>query len=235
MVRILHLIIEILRSWKHSRGKRYFSETGEDAILFDIFKNRRGSFLDIGAAHPVIGSNTYGLYRRGWSGIGVDLLSEFKPLWKVMRPRDSFHTGAVTSATGEIEFAKFSNKLLSTIDRDVIEFHKRRGAEFEISFVNSLNISTLLPRELASSDNFVLNVDVEGAEFEVLELINFKSQRPKVICIESWTAPWEKETTAHRLLVLNDYLLYAYSGLSSFYIASECVNEIRGIRASLSI
>jgi hypothetical protein len=234
MKNMFRIAIEVLRSLKHSQGKRFFSETGEDAILFDIFKNSGGQFLDIGAAHPVVGSNTYGLYRRGWTGTGVDLLAEFAPLWKVMRSRDSFLIGAVTSEKGEIEFAKFTNKLLSTIDQNVIKFHKKRGVKYETSIIKTLSIDDLLPTSLSSSENFVLNIDVEGAEYKVLELINFTTQRPKVICIESWSVPWETETPSHKLLLSCNYVLYAYTGLSSFYIARERLNELRGMRPDLS-
>lgn len=227
-------LIEILRCLKHSRGKRFFSETGEDSVLLDIFKNGSGRYLDIGAANPVVGSNTYALYRRGWAGIGVDLLSEFSPLWKVMRPRDTFLAGAVTSENGEIEFAKFSNKLLSTIDKDVIEFHRKRGVKFETSLIKTLGIKSLLPPILTSRENFVLNVDVEGAEYLVLQLIDFENQRPMVICIESWTVPWEKETPIHKLLISHGYVLYAYTGLSSFYVAGERIKDLRGMRAGLA-
>jgi len=226
--------IQIARAIKHSFGKKFYSETGEDSILFDIFKISKGTYLDIGAAHPVIGSNTYGLYRRGWKGTGVDLLAEFQPIWKIMRPKDQFLVGAVTSKSGEVEFVEFENKLLSTLDRDVIEFHKQRGEKFEISKVMSIGINNLIPEKISSSENFVLNIDVEGSELDVLQQMDLSKQRPKVICIESWIVPWEKETPVHKLLTSSSYKLYAYTGLSAFYVASEEVSHLRGIRASLA-
>ena len=59
---MVNQIVLFLRNLKHSKGKKYYSETGEDITISEVFNNQTGTYLDIGSGHPVIGSNTYYYY-----------------------------------------------------------------------------------------------------------------------------------------------------------------------------
>ena len=56
--------------------KRCYSQCGEELILRSMLnsigKTGIGTFIDIGAHHPIHGSNTYYFYRLGWSGVNID-------------------------------------------------------------------------------------------------------------------------------------------------------------------
>ena len=54
-----------------ARVKGSYSDFGEDQIIQRVFGDYKGLHLDIGAGHPVIGSNTCLFYKKGWSGITV--------------------------------------------------------------------------------------------------------------------------------------------------------------------
>ena len=50
------------------------SQSGEDKFITKLFdENFKGKFLDIGCYHPTRHNNTYELYKKGWSGINIDL------------------------------------------------------------------------------------------------------------------------------------------------------------------
>ena len=51
------------------KSKVSYSDFKEDLILEGIFGSLTGSYVDVGAGHPVIGSNSYLFYKKGWSGI----------------------------------------------------------------------------------------------------------------------------------------------------------------------
>src|SRR5438552_13668137 len=56
-----------------------FSQLGEDLAicrLTDELALDRGVYVDAGAFHPIFGSNTLLLHKRGWRGINVDLAVE---------------------------------------------------------------------------------------------------------------------------------------------------------------
>ena len=50
-----------------------YTRNFEDVILQRVFENMpEGCYVDVGASAPVIDSNTYALYTRGWRGICID-------------------------------------------------------------------------------------------------------------------------------------------------------------------
>ncbi len=70
------------------------SQAGQDlwvkAMLIDTGMVPRGTFLDIGANHPVELSNTYALEQQGWSGVLVDNDSVVMDLCTAARPKTPF-------------------------------------------------------------------------------------------------------------------------------------------------
>ena len=49
-----------------------YSQYGEDRAIVELFGDHVGRFLDIGAWHPTVFSNTRALFERGWSGVMVE-------------------------------------------------------------------------------------------------------------------------------------------------------------------
>ena len=180
------MYIEIARSLKHMKGKKYFSETGEDSILLSYLGTEKGSFLDIGAGHPIIGSNTYALYIRGWKGTAIEPIGSYRQIWRFIRKRDTFIKAVVSEQEGTKTFYEFQNPLLSTLDESVARFHEEKGKKFETYKVDSIKLSNLLPNNLSSKESFLLNIDVEGAEIDVLKGNDFLQKRPRFIDIEAW-------------------------------------------------
>jgi len=52
---------------------------GEDIFINNFFKNKKnGIYLDVGAYHPLDGSNTYLLFKKkNWQGIKIDFIHHF--------------------------------------------------------------------------------------------------------------------------------------------------------------
>jgi hypothetical protein len=47
---------------------------GEDLIIDKFFrKKRKGFYVDVGCYHPLDGNNTCLLYKKGWSGMNIDV------------------------------------------------------------------------------------------------------------------------------------------------------------------
>jgi len=51
-----------------------YAMEGEDIILRSLLRKKtgEGSYFDIGSSEPILNSNTYLFYKRGWRGIAVD-------------------------------------------------------------------------------------------------------------------------------------------------------------------
>ena len=223
-----------LRLLKYRNGKAYYSETGEDAVIEQIFANEIGKYVDVGASHPIIGNNTYKFYKRGWKGIGIEPIKTYEKLWKIARPKDKFFQGVVSDSMDDVEFVEFSNSLLSSTDKALIEEHKRRGIASIQYSVKAISLKNLLPEKLSPNEPYLVSIDVEGAELTVLKTINFNQQRPRVILIESWSLPWEKKNKAISYLENHaSYQLFAYTGLTAVMVPSEIMKRVRGLRAKL--
>ena len=103
-------------------GKRSYAQSGEDIIAWGELKNsknqkikkakgERGFYVDVGAYHPKLLSNTYLFYKKGWRGICVDPNPEMASLFRVARPRDVFLNVGVG---GDKELKNSRNQELKT-------------------------------------------------------------------------------------------------------------------------
>ncbi len=80
-------------------GKRSYSQSGEDVVVDSILnRQKKGFYVDIGAFHPKVFSNTYLFYKRGWRGVCVEPNPEAKWKFEMVRPRDTFVNVGVTSS-----------------------------------------------------------------------------------------------------------------------------------------
>jgi hypothetical protein len=138
-----------------------YSQFGEDAVL-RLLLPPKGRYIDVGCYHPKLYSNTYALYRRGWSGIAIDPNKKAQSLFKIFRPRDRFVCAAIGQGTAS--YSQF-----------------RDAAYNKLAPGNSI---TLMPLSAIVDGPFdFLNVDCEGWDRKVLQSYNWK-YKPRVICTE---------------------------------------------------
>jgi len=50
-----------------------YSQAGQSAFVHALLPKTDGTYIDIGACHPVEINNTYGLEQLGWRGVSVDI------------------------------------------------------------------------------------------------------------------------------------------------------------------
>ena len=158
---------------------------GEDLIISDLTKNiKNGFYVDAGCYHPLHLSNTYLLYKRSWSGINIDI-SEFSiKLFNYLRPNDVNINSAVSDTEKEISFY-YQKKLsqLSTIKKAIS--NERMQGNIKEKKIKSLKLNSILNQSKFKNRQIdFLNIDVEGADFEVLKSLDFTIYEPKIICIE---------------------------------------------------
>jgi hypothetical protein len=66
--------------------KETYSQSGQD--LWVLSKVPIGTYLEIGASHPIDINNTYLLEQNGWSGISIDIDDQCQQLWKQTRENE---------------------------------------------------------------------------------------------------------------------------------------------------
>jgi hypothetical protein len=163
-----------------------YSIEGTDLILRSILRDvKSGTYLDVGANHPISISNTYLFYQLGWRGLAVDGHDKFAYLWSQFRAGDTFLTAIVSDAVKEVIFTMFPDDSISSIDEKTISRYKMR---FEESLISSSSQSTTTIYDIWKSyldaEVHLLSLDIEGEELNALRGANLDVFRPGVISVE---------------------------------------------------
>ncbi len=165
--------------------RKSYSMDGEDTEIVKYFDNKKnGFYVDVGSYHPIERNNTMLLYNKGWEGINIDISDFSIKLFDQLRPRDINLNLAVSKNEGEIEMY-FQKKLsqLSTIKKEQIK--KSFQGEVKIRKIISKTLTSILDEsKFANKKIDFLDIDVEGADMDVLESLDFEKYSPKLICIE---------------------------------------------------
>src|SRR6267142_1980277 len=82
-----------------------YTQNLEDYHLSLAFAGRKsGTYIDVGAGHPVADNVSFWFYERGWRGVVVEPQAELADLYARLRPRDTAVRGLVGRQNGEIDF-----------------------------------------------------------------------------------------------------------------------------------
>jgi FkbM family methyltransferase len=207
--------------------RRSFSQQGEDLVLDRIITrvlnwniNVPRYYLDIGAYHPLDHSVTYLLYRRGWHGIAFDPSRPTHEAFKSWRKRDQFVRAVVGDVDGvEVDFfTPKSGGEMSLINTKYpsAEINYESSKSFQVNLCSELE-----RRGVPKID--LMNIDVEGAELEILETFDFERYKPSVIAIEIHGNDIVKclESDVATLLIRKGYRLVACSVITYFFVKYE--------------
>ena len=165
--------------------RKSYSMDGEDVEISKCFKDKQnGFYVDVGAYHPIERNNTMLLYRKGWEGVNIDISSFSIKLFNHLRPRDINLNLAISKNEGDIEMY-FQKKLsqLSTIKKTQIK-KSFQGKVKTRKIVSKTLTSVLDDSKFKERKIDFLDIDVEGADMDVLESLDFKRYSPKAICVE---------------------------------------------------
>ena len=179
----LKLFINLIK-YRGAFLKKQYSKNGEDQYLKKIFRNlNKGIYLDIGAYHPYRASNTFLLYKKGWNGINVDINKESIDLFNIARPKDTNLNIAIGNKN-EVKtfYYKKQRHPMNTLNK---EFAKRYFYRNKTR-IKKNKIVTKTFDYLVKNIKYIdlLDIDVEGNEYEIIRKINFKKINFKVILVE---------------------------------------------------
>ena len=165
-----------------------FSQNGEDVMLSNMFSRlRKGFFIDVGAHHPFRFSNTYLLYRRGWSGINIDALPGTKKLFEQYRPRDITIEMGVSDVPGSLTYWSFEEPAYNTFEQSLGEERSTTGVSrlVEKKLIQALPLCNILNDCVHGSQPIdLLTIDVEGFDLKVLRSNDWNRYRPRIVLCE---------------------------------------------------
>lgn len=207
--------------------KRAYGHFGDDIAIecllretFGLDALRSGFYVDVGAFHPTKYSNTYRLYRRGWSGIVIDLEPEKIKAFRIRRPRDIAVQAAVSTTPGELTFYGDSFSPFTTA-------HASNAGALERSTRFQLATRTLT--DIIDQTRYrdrqidLLDVDCEGMDLEVLQSLDFDRYGPKIVSVEIHAPSIEavQNSDVHGFLRGQGYNYVNRIGPTSLFVRSE--------------
>ncbi len=151
-------------------------------IFLDAIWKKRGPgyFVEIGAFEGAKKNSTIILENKGWQGVCVEPTPEsFKKLTQNRKCR--CENVAIWKEEGSIEFANYKEKpawngIVETLD----EYHQKR-----IDMATTITVPTKTWDQLNFAPHIdYLQIDVEGAELQILDCIDWSKQKISYICIE---------------------------------------------------
>lgn len=192
-----------------------YSQFGEDIIINRFFRRQKvGFYIDVGCFHPLKYNNIWLLYKKGWSGINIDIDRSKILLFDKRRPRDTNIACAVANYNGVAPFFSSSDySLTTTLSKNFADDH---GA----CIAGEVKVSKL--SDIISEANFngisidLLSIDVEGLDLEVLKSLDFNCYKPRLVAVETNASTLNDvlHTEVYQFLTDRGYVMLAWCGLT---------------------
>jgi FkbM family methyltransferase len=176
-----------------TKAKTSYAQHGEDVLFLEglkTYKTQNAIYVDVGANHPTVISNTYLLYRNGMRGVVVEPHRELVELHKKTRPED-YH---IDCGCGE----KPSMEVFNLSKTPVLSSFKNLsfgGKVWKKIYLPVLPLKIILSK-IEFEYIYLLSVDVEGMDLEVLRGAEDLLDRCLFLCIEANGADEEESITA---------------------------------------
>ncbi len=196
-------------SLEQKYGPDRHSQFEEEWIVRDFFGDRRnGIFVDVGANHYQVFSNTFYLEDQlGWSGLAVEPLRRYEADYRAYRPRTTFLPFFVsdTSNSAATMYLIEHHPRVASSNRATVERHSADYVEIEAP---TITLNDLLDAEGLDTFDF-LSMDIERAEPEALAGFDIDRFRPALVCIEAHVEVRQTILdyfASHGYVVVGDYL-----------------------------
>lgn len=179
------LFVDLVRRIFDQHANLSYSNAGEDLIIRRIFNKSAGFYVDLGCNAPDSKSNTFALYKLGWTGICIDANEALIDRHSGLRPNDCQVLAAVSNEIKEVVFTQFvGGSQISSIDENFTERISKSRAEKIEKRMQTRTLTGILDGQAVAKNFDLLCIDVEGHDFEALQSLDFLKYRPRVIVIE---------------------------------------------------
>jgi FkbM family methyltransferase len=230
------LLKQYLKIQKLRKGKRSYSQSGEDLIISYAFRLKgilNPSYIDIGAFHPFDLSNTALFYYNGSTGINIEPnIINFR-LFEKFRQRDLSLNIGLGTTVGQLKYYSYNNPSLNTFSEteagkmaQLYESTNNHRYKLKGTYnVDVLSINQILKSHFKGNCPDFLSIDVEGMDLEILKSLDFNVYIPKIICVESVDysidGTGNKRSDILSFLESMGYFEYAFTNINSIMVNKE--------------
>jgi len=196
-----------------------YAQHGDDLMLVNLFHLmgiEKPSYLDLGAHHPHVISNTALLYEKGSRGVNVEANPILIEAFKIQRPEDTNVNIGVGLESGTFPFYMYSETSgRNTFSKDEVEtlkgiLHVRNTIELPM-----LTVREIVEKYCGGRYPDLLTTDLEGLDYAVLKSADFSFSKPKVIVSEIRRG---ESALVKNLLEERDYFVYCRMGENLFFV-----------------
>lgn len=211
-------------------GGHSYAQHGDDFMLMNLFEQigiDKPSYLDIGAHHPFIISNTWGLYKRGSRGVNVEANPNLMTAFYLYRQEDINLNLGVGLSRGVYPFFMFDDYSgRNTLCKKEAEIFLKNNPKFSLNQVfniNTVTINELIQDYLKGIYPDLLSIDIEGYDFAVLNSADFSKSRPKIIIAE---VRRESQNQFKTMLEEKGFRYLIRMGENCFFIHSDYLSMV---------
>ena len=200
-----------------------YSQAGETLVIRQLLRKSNSDdvfFIEIGANDGKTVSNTFGLVKKGWSGLSVEANPNvYVRLVDNLKKYPKVKTVCLPVAPERGIFKLFFGKddpqgMLSTISTESSEWFEAHRSEAYVE-VQGVPLTELLDEQAAPLVPELLVVDAEGMDYEILLTLDFDKYRPKLIVTEDYEL---KNEAKFKVLEFAGYSFARRVGCNTFWV-----------------
>ena len=169
-------------------GGTTYAQHGEDLMLCNLFRLmgvEMPGYLDLGAHHPYVISNTALLYERGSRGVNVEANPLLIEAFREARPEDLTVNLGVGPEQGTFPFYQFSSKGgLNTFSEAVVDSWGEKQRVERVVHLPVWTITRIVEEYCGGIYPELLSLDLEGLDLPVLASADFTKSHPLVVVAE---------------------------------------------------
>lgn len=210
-----------------------YSSYGEDAILNGLFDRAdwinssqlgNKTYIDLGSFDPILHSNTFSFYLKGWRGTLVDANPIFIEKTLESRPEDLFLNNLVSTKSSTESFFIFHNMGSSNTASPEYADKISKSQDVSVSseiFIKSLTLDEIVDIHIKrfNEEPFLIDIDIEGWDLEVIKSYSWKVRIPVVLIEEVGCKSFGQSEVKEEMLKIG-YFPVATTVLSTVYIDS---------------
>ncbi len=224
----------LLKGTQMQQDHQYFSQYGEDRLLYELFNKRETGFcIEVGGFDGITGSTTLFFERMGWKCLIVEPMPEFCEKIRQVRNCEVVQAAA-SDESGEATFHVAEGvETLSTLEKN--KSHASR-VQWEGGQMKEIKVKKLTPDEILSNSNVkeidFISIDVEGHEMSVLKGLSLQIHQPRIILIEDNSHGLDRKVKKY--LAKFGYSKFKITGCNDWYAKKNDKNLVSPIRIVLT-
>ena len=188
------------------------SQHEEEQLVREFFgRASSGYFVEVGANHPTIASQSWHLEQSGWTGVLIEPQPDLAAFLVTARKAKVFAVACSSPENAGRSLPLHVDGALSALDRHRMAPGAKAGTTI---MVPSRTLDDVLDEADAPAPLDLLSIDVEGHEIEVLRGFDFEVWQPRLVMVEDHVGDLRK----HRYLKDRGYRLVRRIGNNGWYV-----------------